>query len=368
MPEYAYYRRAHTQFLTLINLNFRKMTDKASTKSSQRRTMLKILAGLPFLQFTGAFGMEPPEYKAGGSHYSSSQEIDQELSQLKGKLPEGKLGNLTISRLIMGCNPLIAWSHARDLIYPNRLMRAYNTDDRVVLTLHLGRQAGINALVLTTDAFPVFDKYRKAYSDKIQAICMATMPAKDILSNINLAVDKGADAIYIHGRVCDAYARAGNMDELGKAVDHIRKQGLQAGIGAHCLETIQKCEKDNFPSDFYMKTFHHDQYWSALPEGNREPYIEIGPSYIDHNKYCDNMWDLFPGRTVEFMKGVKKPLVAFKILAAGAIHPKVGFRYAFENGADFICVGMFDFQVVENVNTTSEILGDLMKRERQWYS
>lgn len=80
------------------------------------------------------------------------------------------------------------------------------------------------------------------------------------------------------------------------------------------------------------------------------------------------MWDMFPDRTVEFMKGVKKPFIAFKVLAAGAILPRVGFRYAFENGADFICAGMFDFQVIDNVNTACEILGDLKNRERKWFS
>jgi hypothetical protein len=36
------------------------------------------------------------------------------------------------------------------------------------------------------------------------------------------------------------------------------------------------------------------------------------------------------------MKTVKKPWFAFKVLAAGAIEPKDGFRFAFENGTDFI--------------------------------
>lgn len=37
-------------------------------------------------------------------------------------------------------------------------------------------------------------------------------------------------------------------------------------------------------------------------------------------------------------------------------------------GADFVCLGMYDFQVVDDVNTTIDILGNLGKRERPWYS
>jgi len=68
------------------------------------------------------------------------------------------------------------------------------------------------------------------------------------------------------------------------------------------------------------------------------------------------------------MKTVSKPWFAFKVLAAGAIEPKEGFRYAFENGADFICVGMFDFQIVDDVNTATEVISTLGPRERKWFS
>ena len=58
--------------------------------------------------------------------------------------------------------------------------------------------------------------------------------------------------------------------------------------------------------------------------------------------------------------------IGFKILTGGAIDPKDGFKWAFQNGADFICVGMFDFQVVEDVNICIDTLAGLQNRKREW--
>jgi NAD(P)H-dependent flavin oxidoreductase YrpB (nitropropane dioxygenase family) len=68
------------------------------------------------------------------------------------------------------------------------------------------------------------------------------------------------------------------------------------------------------------------------------------------------------------MKTVRTPWIGFKVLAAGAIKPQAGFRYAFENGADFIAVGMLDFFVKENVETARQVLADpiIQNRSRPW--
>jgi hypothetical protein len=60
--------------------------------------------------------------------------------------------------------------------------------------------------------------------------------------------------------------------------------------------------------------------------------------------------------------------MGYKVLAAGAIRPENGFKWAFINGADFICVGMFDFQVVKNVNTAIKTLRSVKGRQRSWYA
>jgi NAD(P)H-dependent flavin oxidoreductase YrpB (nitropropane dioxygenase family) len=73
-----------------------------------------------------------------------------------------------------------------------------------------------------------------------------------------------------------------------------------------------------------------------------------------------------PDGTIGFMKTTKVPWLAYKVLAAGAIHPRDGFKHAFQNGADFCVVGMFDFQVVENVAVANEVLKAMQPRERPW--
>jgi hypothetical protein len=189
---------------------------------------------------------------------------------------------------------------------------------------------------------------------------------KLFFANIDKAIDFGVDIIQVQGNWCDWLVRDNKIEVIGEMIEHIRKQGFTAGLGAHSVESLIACADQGIIPDYYMKTMHHDQYWSAHPRENRVPFEVDGKNYLDHNRFHNNIFCLFPERTVEFVSKTTVPVMGFKVLAAGAIQPKDGFQWAFDNGADFICVGMFDFQVVGNVNTTIECLNKT-KRSREWY-
>ncbi len=270
-------------------------------------------------------------------------------------LPVGKIGNVRISRLILGGNLINGYAHDRDLIYVSELLRAYFTDEKIMETFELCEELGVNTVVLHTgnnphvDSFRIINKYRNERGGNIQWIAEAHPTSKDLTTNIKRAVDNGAVGAYLLGNIGDGWVRAGRLDLIDKVVNFIKENGLIAGVGGHSIDVPIQCEKAGIKADFYMKTLHSHKYWSA----------KIQPEH-------DNIWSRTPEKTIEFMKTVKKPWIAFKVLAAGAIHPREGFRHAFENGADFICVGMYDFQVREDAIIAEDILSGNLKRQRPW--
>lgn len=282
-----------------------------------------------------------------------------------GGLPAGRIGNLRVSRLLLGGNLLTHYTHSRDLKYVYRLARAYNTDARLLETLALAEAHGIDTLAVHPDPETLrIMKQHRARGGKIKWI-LSTEPPTDAPVQPDMEkhrrragelAEHGADAIYLWGVRADQLAKAGQTDLIAQAVEIMKSTGLPTGVGAHALQTVMECERTGAGAEFYLKTLHHHDYKTGPKPG------EAGDDFKEFPGY----WCGKPRETVEFMRAVRKPWIAFKVMAAGAIPPQNAFRYAFENGADFVLAGMFDFEIAEDVGLVKEILRGPLERRRSW--
>jgi len=330
-----------------------------------RREFLKSSAAAALS--TAAFQLTAQPLKANPA--STAANIMAQTSN-KG-IPTGKLGRLSVSRLFLGCNQVSGYAHARDLRYVPKLMREYQTDERVLSTWQLCEQHGINTILSDPFERPVrlMKQYRKERRGSVQWISeihpqkyQYEITLQDLKENLKEVLGNEPHALYIQGAICDAFVHRGLIDELGEALEAMKRSGLPSGLGAHSIETPKACLKARIQPDFFMKTYHPDDYFSATP---REQRIEFNVDSRNATNH-DNIWDIKPEATRETMTQVKCPWIAFKVLAAGAIEPERAFRFAFQGGADFLCVGMFDFYVAENAALVKKVLGDKVERIRPW--
>jgi len=379
-PTGKYLGLAHLQKSNRVASDMAETSESSATQESSkpdltpmvdRRTLLRGLSSLPFL---GAFGFALYKQKQWES-YEEKNLVDAvtgasaktlniaSLKELKSTIPLAKIKDKQFSRLILGGNLLSGWAHSRDLIYVSQLVKAYHQKEKIFATLLLAEKCGINTLLTNPILCSLIDEYWRRGIGKIQFIsdCAglnygpkgepSPMDFNEYLDKVKRAIDTGAVACYIQGETADHYMGNGQPEAIAKVLDFIRQNGLLTGIGAHRIETIKACVNTGFKPDFWMKTLHHHNYWSAK-----------NPEWHD-NMFCYN-----PYETIAYMKTLTQPFIAFKVMAAGAILPLDGFRYAFENGADFVCAGMYDFQMVEDVNIACDVLKSDLKRDRPWYA
>jgi hypothetical protein len=307
---------------------------------------------------------------AAGTAGAATQDVASKPASASGApsannaFPSGKIGDLQITRLILGSNIITHHVHSLNLSFVQNLARRYNTDERVLKTFAEAQARGINTFMTHNEpsVIRLFREFRERQGGKMNWI-VAPSPgdSQDVSkfeTTVQQLVDNGVDALYIHGAISDPLVSSGKVDLIKKYMELMKATGLPSGVAAHDLDVVKACESVKLPCDFYLKTFHHLNYPTAP-----QPQDIVGPNAETPHGY----WCAKPQETAEFMKSVKQPWIGFKVMAAGAIKPREAFQYAYGNGVDFILAGMFDFEIADDVQTAKEVLAGIVERpQRPW--
>ncbi len=280
------------------------------------------------------------------------------------EMPTGKIGDMVVSRLLLGGNLLTHYTHSRDLKYVYNLAKQYNTEEKILQTLAIAEENGVNTLVVhnVPKTIKILQKHRKR-GGKMQWITCTFHALVGGIEKFNREiqqlVDAGTDAVYVSGVEADTLCGFGNriydanaaertaeprLELLAEAVDMAKAHGLPTGLGAHRLGAITDCETAGIDVDFYLKTLHHHDYPSQ-------------------NIHYDSSFCSEPEKVIEAMRTIKKPFFAYKVMAAGAIPPQNAIPYAVQGGADFVLAGMFDFEIAQDAMIVREAFAK-MKRVR----
>ena len=97
-----------------------------------RRTLIKGVATLPvFGGIVGAALLRDYTVNPDALSGATVALKRYDLKDLRGSLPKGKLADIEMSRVILGCNLMGGGAHSRDLDYVHDLSRYYNTEKKI---------------------------------------------------------------------------------------------------------------------------------------------------------------------------------------------------------------------------------------------
>src|SRR6185369_11992368 len=158
-----------------------------------------------------------------------------------------------------------------------------------------------------------------------------------------------------HGALGERLHRQDKLDVLTDLLKRIRDTGVLVGLSAHDPALIELSEEKGWDVDYYMACL----YYLTRPREEAQKLLggelPLGEIYLPSD----------PPRMFKVIQAVRKPCLAYKVLAAGrqiesANQVRQCFETAFKNikPTDAVIVGMYQQlsdQVSENAATVREL-------------
>jgi hypothetical protein len=271
-------------------------------------------------------------------------------------LPTVKLGPHSVTRLIIGGNPIYGYSHFNRLLSQHQT--AWHTPERVLALLQRTEQAGINTWQnsYAERTLEDLDRYREA-GGKMHWLCLGKPDWDQKPEFIELAAKRKPIGIAPHGHLAERLHREKKIDTLLDLLKRIRQTGVLVGLSAHNPALVELAEEKGWDVDYYMCCL----YYLSRPKSEYQkllgPDLPLGEIYLPTD----------PPRMFKVVQAARKPCLVYKVLAAGRrIENRSQIRTCFETAlqnikpTDAMIVGMyqqFGDQVGENVAMVRQLCG-----------
>ncbi len=269
-------------------------------------------------------------------------------------LPTIKLGPHTVTRLILGGNPIYGHSHFNRLF--SRHMTDWHTPERVAELLKRAETAGINTWQnsYADRTLQDLDRYR-ASGGTMHWLSLGKTDWEQNPQRIEEAAKRKPIGIAPHGALAERLHRQSRLNTLADLLKRIRQTGMLVGLSAHNPALIDLAEEKGWDVDYYMCCL----YYLTRPREEFQKLLgadlPLGEIYLPSD----------PPRMFKTVQATRKPCLVYKVLAAGRrINNTEEIRRCFEAAlanikpTDAMIVGMynqFGDQVGENVALVREI-------------
>jgi hypothetical protein len=246
------------------------------------------------------------------------------------------LGQVTVSRLMLGSNPFSGFSHQSP--ETDLAMKRYFTTERIKGTLRQAEGLGVNTLVARTDHHVM--RFLLEYWDEggtLQWFAQTCPEVGDHDTCVSRAVVGGAKACHIHGGVMDHLYVQKKLAEIPPVIQMIRDQGLLAGIAAHNPRVIAWAE-EHLDVDYYLCS-----YYNPIPRDEHAEHIAgLEERYLEEDRRV----------MTELIRGLSRPAVHYKVLAAGRNDPAEAFQVVAQTmrPMDMVCIGIYDRDHVDMIH------------------
>jgi len=254
-------------------------------------------------------------------------------------LPTVRLGTLEVSRLILGSNPFWGYSHKSARL--DEEMKRHYTDERIMQILDEAADCGLTALASPPDArwVDLWARYLEGGGRLKTWLSQCHGNPEQMNDEIDRSVRAGARAVFIQGARVEEQFGKGNFDILRSWIERIKEAGLPAGAAAHWPEIHPELERRRFPTDFYYQCFYNVSKGEDYTAAERE-------------------------KAVATIERLEKPVIAYKILAAGRLPASEGFEFAFNHIArkDGVCVGIYARKAIDQIRQNATYTETLTPR------